>query len=119
VIRGSLEPAGTGSRLVGRLGWSPFVKVFSALWLSIVGCAFLGIAIRAVAMAWRGDATGGAFLVGLVPLGFLLLFVGMTAWGTRAGRREAVYLRSWLADRLQTAEAGVPRYRPWQGKTPL
>ena len=117
VLRGRLEPEGTGSRLVGRLGWSPFVKAFSALWLTIVGSAFVGITLRAVAVVWSGEATGGVFLYGLIPLGMLLFFVGLTAWGIQLGRR-AIYLRSWLGDRLQTAESGIPGYRPWQENTP-
>jgi hypothetical protein len=117
MMRGRLDPEEAGSRLVGTLGWSPFVKAFSALWFSVIGCAFLGLVIRAVAMAWGDDASVEAFLICLAPLGFALLFIGLTAWGIQAGRRQAMYLRSWLADRMQTKDADVSRYRPWQGNT--
>jgi hypothetical protein len=119
VLRGRLERAEAGSRLVGTLGWSPFVKAFSALWLSIMGCVFLGFVIRAVVMAWRDGASGEAFLICLAPLGFVLFFLGLTAWGIQAGHREAMYLRSWLADRMQTKDAGIAGYRPWRGNTAL
>lgn len=114
VMRGRLEPEQSGSRFVGRLGWSPFVKAFSALWLGAVTCFFLGLLIRALAMAWAGEATGVAFLICLAPLGFVFFFAGLTTWGTLAGRGEAMILRSWLEDRLKTAEASVSGYRPWQ-----
>lgn len=114
LLRGRLEPAETGSRFVGRLGWSPFVRAFSALWLGCGCCALLVLVVRAVALSLSGHSTADAFLVCLIPLGFVLFFVALTAWGIRAGRREATYLRSWMADRLQTAEAGVRGYRPWQ-----
>ena len=114
LLRGRLEPAGTGSRFAGTIGWSPFIRAFSGLWLGGVCCFFLALAGRAAALAWRGEATADAFLICLAPLGFVLFFVALTSWGIHAGRREAEYLRSWMADRLQAAEAGIPGYRPWQ-----
>jgi len=108
-LRGRLEPLGTGSRFTGKLGWSPFVKAFSGLWLGGVGAIFLVLVIRAVAMARDGHATAEAFLVCLGPLGFVVFFIGLTTWGIRAGRREETYSRSWMADRLQTAEVGTGR----------
>ncbi|GAB1646463.1 hypothetical protein KRMM14A1259_68860 [Krasilnikovia sp. MM14-A1259] len=119
VMRGHLEPDGTGSRLVGRLGWSPFVRAFSALWLAGVVCVFLVGVIHAAVSAWSGDVGGEVFVPCLVSLGFLAFFVGLTAWGIYAGRRDADYLRSWLTDRVQTADAGIPGYRPWRGETLL
>lgn len=119
VLRGRLEPAGAGSRLVGTLGWHPAVKAFSALWLGAVSCFFLGFVVRAGVLAWNGNATGEEALLCLVPLAFIVFFVGLNAWAIRVGRDEARYLRSWLAERLQTADSGIPGYRPWQGRTPL
>lgn len=114
-VWGRLEPMETGSRFTGKLGWSPSTKVFSGLWLGFVVCFFLALVGRAVVLASRGEATAETFLFCLMPLGMMLFFVGLTSWGIWAGRREATYLRSWMADRLQTAEAiDIPGYRPWQ-----
>jgi hypothetical protein len=114
-VWGRLEAVGSGSRFTGKLGWSPFTKAFSGLWLGLVGGAFLALVGRAVVLASRGEATAEAFLFCLMPLGMMLFFIGLTTWGIWAGRREAAYLRSWLADRLQTAEATrIPGYRPRQ-----
>ncbi|WP_143232932.1 hypothetical protein [Actinoplanes regularis] len=104
VMKGRLEPAGTGSRLAGTLGWPPVVKAFSALWLSFMCCIFLVLVIRVVTLALRGKAGGMDFLGCLVPLGFVLSFVGLTSWASYSGRGNAKYLRSWLAERLQVAE---------------
>jgi len=116
VFRGRLEPARTGSRLVGTLGWHPVVKAITALWLGAVSCLFLGLVVRLVALAWNGNATGDDVLFCLVPLAFVVFFAGLSAWAILAGRGEVRYLRSWLADRLQTPDAGIPGYRPWQGQ---
>ena len=117
VLRGHLEPAGTGSRLVGTLGWHPVVKAFTVVWFGAANCVFLGFVVRVVALAWNGDATGDDVLLCLVPLAFIVFFVGLNAWAIRAGRGEAKYLRSWLVERLQSADAAIPGYRAWQGDT--
>jgi hypothetical protein len=101
VLRGRLEPDGAGCRLVGRLGLHPYVKVFSAVWLGGVTLVLVGLLVSAVV-----ETNGVALLYCLLPLGFIAFFAGLTALGTRIGRGEAAYLRSWLAERLQTAEAG-------------
>ncbi len=108
MLRGRLEPAGTGCRLVGRLGWHPFVKAFTLLWLGLVTGVFLGLAGRAVVLVRTGEATGEAALACLFPLGLLLFFTAMTVWAIQLGRREGIYLRRWLADRLQTTDSALP-----------
>ena len=118
VVRGRLEPEGAGCRFVGTIGMSPFVKAFSGLWLGGVICAFFGFVAVVVVRAVRGEATGGDFLACLVAPSMMASFVALTAWGTLVDRGEATYLRSWLADRLQTAGAGIRGYRPWQQKPP-
>jgi hypothetical protein len=107
VARGRLEPVGTGSRFVGTLGWSPFVRTFSAVWLGGVGLIFVVLVGHAITLTWAGDASAGVFLVCLAPVGFVLFFIGLTSFGIWAGRREEKYLRSWMADRLQAP--GGPR----------
>jgi hypothetical protein len=104
-VRGRLEPDGTGSRLVGSLGIPPSVKALSALWFAMMGFFFLF------------TATSG-LIICLAPLGAMFFFVALTAWGMHVGRGEKTYLRSWLVNRLQTAESGIPGYRPWPGVTP-
>ena len=109
VLRGRLEAAGAGTRLVGKLGWHPAVKAFSAVW---VGIAF-GIFVVSTGFA-AAAANPRALLFSLVPLGFVAFFVGLTALCIRLSRGEETYLRSWLIERLQTAESGVHGYRPWK-----
>ena len=118
VMRGRLEPTGTGCRFVGTIGVSPFVKAFSGLWLGGMICAFFGFVAVVGVRAVRGEATGGDFLSCLVPPSMTAIFVALTAWGTLVDRGEATYLRSWLADRLQTAETGIRGYQPWQQNPP-
>jgi hypothetical protein len=104
VLRARLEPKGTGSQLVGRIGMDPVVKVFSAFWLGAVSCVFLVGVVNAMVTTWSGDASGAAVLICLLPLGFMLFFVGLTAFATQLGRGQGTYLRLWLAERLQTTE---------------
>jgi len=118
VVRGRLEPTGTGCRLVGTYGISPFVKAFSGLWLGGVICLFVAVVAVVAVRAVRGEATGADFLSCLGPPSMMAVFVALTAWGTLIDHGEGTYLRSWLADRLQTAEAGIRGYRPWQPNPP-
>ena len=118
VLRGWLEPDGAGCRLVGTYGWSPFVKAFAALWLGTGSCVFLGLLVHAVVTAIIGAATWMAFFVCLIPLGYVLGVVAVTAKGRHVNRTEAWYFQSWLADRLHTSDAAVIAYRPLQGDTP-
>ena len=108
-VRGCLEPAGTGCRFVGTIGISPFVKAFSGLWLGGVICAFFGFVAVVAVRAVRGEATGEDLLGCLVPPSMMAGFVALTAWGTLVDRGEATYLRSWLADRLQTVSTRASR----------
>ena len=122
VAAGGARPARTGGDRLPTcrqpVGLSPLVKAFCGLWIGSVGCGFLGFVAVVVARAVRGEVTGGDFLACLVPLSMMAFFVALTAWGKLIDRGEATYLGSWLADRLQTAEAGIRGYRPWQGNPP-
>ncbi|MEU8657670.1 hypothetical protein [Actinoplanes philippinensis] len=106
-LRGRLEPAETGSRLVGSIGWSPFVRIFSTVWLCGAGAAFVGLLAVGLDRALHGEVSP-ALAACLVPLGFMASFVGITVLGVRWGRADEAYLRSWLADRLRTAGHVVP-----------
>lgn len=119
VVRGRLEPAGTGCRFLGTIGMSPVIKAFSGFWLGGVICFFFAFVAIVVVRAVHGEATIGDFLTCLVPPSMVAGFVALTAWATLVDRGEATYLRSWLADRLQTAGVGGIRgYRPWQPNPP-
>jgi hypothetical protein len=109
MLRGHLEPAGRGSRLRGKIGWHPFIWVFSAIWLGAMSGAFLVI-FPVIGVAVLAGDPARDLLIGLAPLGFVAFFVGLTTWGERMGRRDEAYLRSWLADRLDIA--GVPGWHP-------
>jgi hypothetical protein len=41
-FRGRLFPVGAGCRLVGRIGWHPFTRVFTAVWLTLPGLILIG-----------------------------------------------------------------------------
>jgi hypothetical protein len=110
-VRGRLEATATGSRLVARIGWSPFVKAFSAVWLGVVTAIFLGAAGRAVALAVTGEITAPDALFCLVPLAFMAFFVGLSSWGMWAARDSEAYLRSWLAGRIPADGSGIAGYR--------
>jgi hypothetical protein len=117
VLRGQLEPDAAGCRLVGTFGWAPVVKAFVALWLGVGCCIFLGLFVHAVLLAIGGDDAGLDFLICLIPLGYVLAGVAITARGTHVDRTEAWYFQSWLADRLQ-ASVGLPTYPPSPEETP-
>jgi hypothetical protein len=97
VVRGRLEPADGGSRLVARMGWHPGIKAVSALWL-------LGAAVAVPGLIAAGDAQ-----FALVPLGMLVLFVALMVWGERGGRRVTVRLREFLAERLDATPSTPAR----------
>ncbi|WP_233258241.1 hypothetical protein [[Phormidium] sp. ETS-05] len=75
VIKGRIYPDGTGSKIHIEMTMHPFVMVFMAIWLSVVGQAAVGVLIAAFSSA-TFDPTYltplGMFLVGLLicPLGF-------------------------------------------------
>ncbi len=115
-VRGRLEPTATGSRFVGRLGWSIFTLVFSATWLGLAFCLFLALLGHAIVLASNGDAGAPVFLVCLAPLGGMVLFFGLSSWGIHVARKDEVYLRSWLEERLRTAGSGIRGYQPWQDR---
>jgi hypothetical protein len=102
ILHARLEPAGSGSRLVGVLAMPAFLKAFTALWLGGVSLFFLIFVAHAVTLAITGDASAGTFLICLLPLAMLLAGLGISKVGITVGRDEASYLRSWLAEQLQT-----------------
>lgn len=111
IFRGRLDPSLTGCRLAGKIGWHPLVKLFSVVWLGGVSAFFLVFLGALIA----GQVTGLDVLAGLLPLGFIAFYVGLSSWGIGIGRRDAAYLRRWLNDQVQTAASGIPGYRPWDG----
>src|SRR4051794_19147241 len=105
-LRGRLEPSETGSRFAGTVGWHPAVKAFCFVWLSPLVLLFVAMFIRAAVLTVIGDVTSPDLLACLIPLPFILAFVGITALGVWSSRREGAYLRSWLDDQLHNITPG-------------
>jgi hypothetical protein len=102
VFRGRLLPADAGCRLVGRIGWLPFVRIFTAFWLTVVALFLVGAIIGSAVLVATGQGVASAVPMVLVPAGMLLLGGGLITRAGRAGWRDAAFLRGWLAERLQT-----------------
>jgi len=68
IAEGRIQPAGQGSRLVGRLRLNWFVAIFMALW-----CSGMLVAVIAVAASTRGGRA--------VPRGLMIVPAGMALFG--------------------------------------
>ena len=101
VFRGRLVPDGAGCRLLGRIGWLPFVRVFTAVWLTLVALFGIAATIGSAVLVATGHAAAGAVPMVLVPAAMLVLGGGLITGAGRAGWRDADFLRNWLAERLQ------------------
>jgi hypothetical protein len=101
---GSIVPDSEGSRIEGRFGMDPFVKLFMVVWLAGI---LLGVVTALIAALSGGNhGRGGAelfFPVGLIVFGSLLPKIGQ--WMARS---EENFLREFLQTTLATqpAEAG-------------
>jgi hypothetical protein len=102
VFRGQLVPAGAGCRLVGTLGWHRFTRVFTALWLGLVGLFLVGGGLGFVVLVAAGHFVGSDVLLVLVPAGMFCFGAALVAAGGSAGWRDGAFLRGWLAEQLQT-----------------
>lgn len=98
VLRGQLRPAGAGCQLRCRLGWHPFVRVFSLVWLGGVLLLLLAGLVEA------------AYPLALASVLFLLFFVGLVAVAGMAARGEVDYLNTWL--RESVSESSTPTALP-------
>lgn len=106
VLRGRLQATDIGCQLACRLGWDPFVRVFTACWLGAVLLGFVHGVVTTVGRAWTGDfATlrDSATLIG-GTLGSALFIVGLTTLARRLSRGDVAHLRTWLAERLQSPD---------------
>jgi hypothetical protein len=103
VFRGQLVPAGAGCRLVGTIGWHPFTRAFTAVWLTMVTLFLIGTTIGAAVLTAAGHVTADFVPMVLVPAGMLCLGGGLITGAGRAGWRDAAFLRGWLAERLQAS----------------
>jgi hypothetical protein len=102
VFRGQLLPTGAGCRLVGTIGWHPFTRIFTAVWLTIASLFLIGGTVGFAVLVAAGHGIADDVPMVLVPAGMLCLGGGLVTGAGRAGWRDAVFLRSWLAKRLQT-----------------
>jgi hypothetical protein len=81
---------------VGDLGFVPFVKAFSALWLGLVAIFFGVGAIGFIGQLVQGHWSKSLplLLFAGVAVGFAGFFVGLTTFGSTM---------DWLAERLQSS----------------
>jgi nitrogen fixation-related uncharacterized protein len=107
-LRAELMPASQGCRLIGRLGWGPVERVFSAFWLACVLAFFaFGLVLLARAEA-HGDGTGGYLPMCLVPVAIMAFYVGLIGFLGSAGRKNGQFLLNWLHQTLQTRDSESP-----------
>jgi hypothetical protein len=111
VLRGRLVEVPGGTELVGGFACLPFVQVFTALWLGLIGLfGLIGLA-GAVAQVVRGDWTDLGPPLGLAggTLAVLTLATTLMALASRSGLRDEEFLRRWLAARLADRATPPPR----------
>jgi hypothetical protein len=104
LLRARLLPAGTGCRLVGTIGWHPFTRGFTAVWLGLASVFLVGGAGGFGVLVAGDRVTAGDVLLSLMPAVLLSFGVGLVAVAGSAGWRDAAFLRGWLAERLQATE---------------
>jgi hypothetical protein len=104
-------PDGSGSRIEGRLGWRPAVRltvVALVVSLALLWCGLLGYVGRSL-------FAGGPILQqasGLIVIPVILAaLAGLIALCERLARPEAAHLRAWLTGRLDVP-APPPRTAP-------
>jgi hypothetical protein len=86
---------------VGRIGWLPFVRIFTAVWLTLVTLFLIGATIGSAVLVATGHGAAGAVPMVLVPAAMLVLGGGLITGAGRAGWRDADFLLGCLAERLQ------------------
>ena len=89
------------SRLVGTIGWHPFTRGFTAVWLGLATVFLVGGVVGFGVLVAGDRVTAGDVLVILVPAVLLSFGLGLVAVAGSAGWRDAAFLRGWLAERLQ------------------
>ncbi len=97
-FRGRLIPQTTGTRVEGRFGMDPFVKIFLAVWFA--GVVTIGglIFVSSIGQALSGYVSGNSHTnIGIIVPPILLAFgVLLVRFGKRLGRGEETYILSWL-----------------------
>jgi hypothetical protein len=86
---------------VGTIGWHPFVRVFTAVWLTFVTLFLIGGTIGFAVLVATGHVTAGDVPLVVIPAVMGSFGGGLVAVAGRAGWRDAAFLRGWLAERLQ------------------
>ena len=98
LFSGRLVPQTTGTRVEGRFGMHPFVKIFLAVWFA--GVVTIGgfIFVSSIGQALSGDVSDNSkrhigMVVPPILLGFGVLLV---RFGKKLGRDEETRILSWL-----------------------
>lgn len=106
-LRGELTPTPTGSELIGTFSYPAFVRVFMALWLSVVLGGALCAATTGVILLAEGNSNDGrpsltiaTILTGMFAFGLLIMTIGNSH-----GRADEKYLRAWVGRAIEPMEA--------------
>jgi hypothetical protein len=115
-----LSPARGGCQLLGAFAWHPFARVFSALWLGLSGCfVLIGLAMTvASAVAGRWSFASSALAFTGVTAGIAALAVVLIQVAVRLGERDEQFLRTWLAERLESRGDRQPGHGPREPDAP-
>lgn len=98
LFSGRLVPQTTGTRVEGRFGMHPFVKIFLAVWFAGVVSVGGFIFVSSIGQAMSGDVSNNSqrhigIVVPPILLGFGVLLV---RFGKKLGRDEETRILSWL-----------------------
>jgi hypothetical protein len=91
--------------LVGRIGWHPLVRAFTAVWLGLLATLLGKGLASALSSRSSGDTTGGLHALAFVAisLAFGVFFVVLASVAGRWGRKDEEYLREWLVHKLEVS----------------
>ena len=94
-----------GSRLVGRIGWPPSVRVGCALYLGMA-VALLAGALVGLGLSWaHGDGVGDLPFLVAIPAVLVIAGVVLPWYGGNRGLRDRPYLLDWLRTTLEVGRS--------------
>jgi hypothetical protein len=112
VFRGRFVAGPDGCDLVGTVGWSPAVRVFTGLWLSVAGLiAAFGLVGFVLSLARGRPGAASALALAGVAAGMAALGMTLVGLAGAAGRRNGLFLHAWLARCLVDEPSPTPPVR--------
>ena len=105
VASGTFAPIPGGTRIEARAGTPTWVRIFSTLWLAVVGAAAIAAILVAGAHVLGGGSLGSA-APSLIPAAMFAAGVGLTRYSSASSREEGPYLLKLLARALDAERVG-------------